>query len=67
MNMYSEGFLTDIGATSVMSVDWSDFEGCTIIKNLNVLLSTDKANDDVKEKYDIVLDFGTSEHVFNPL
>jgi len=63
---YSEDFLTDVGVTSIDSLDCSEFENCSTIKNLNTLFSNDKSNDEIKEKYDIVLDFGTSEHVFSP-
>lgn len=46
------------GATSVQSLDCSDFEGATIIHDLNEPLQ-------IRRQFDLVLDFGTSEHVYN--
>ncbi len=65
INSYSENFLTDVGSTSIDSLDYSEFEKCSIIRNLNTLFSNDNNNNKIKEKYDIVLDLGTSEHIFN--
>ncbi|MBE2992945.1 class I SAM-dependent methyltransferase [Sphingomonas sp. CFBP 13603] len=47
-----------MGASSVSSIDNSDYEGASYIENLN---------DDIKLKkqFDTVIDFGTSEHIFD--
>lgn len=47
-------------AESIDSVDNSKFEGATIIHDLNTLIDDEYAN-----AYDTVLDFGTSEHIYN--
>jgi len=62
---YSDDFLMDIGATSIDTLDYSDFEGCSYVRNLNISFSRDDACTALRSKYDVVLDFGTSEHVFN--
>ncbi len=56
---FCEGFLIDhFGATRVDSYDNSDYEGATHIADLNKALVP--AN-----QYDTVLDFGTTEHIYN--
>jgi SAM-dependent methyltransferase len=50
--------LREFGATSVESIDYSDFEGATYIGDLNEPL-------DLEKEFDTILDFGTTEHVFN--
>lgn len=50
--------LKHFGAKSVTSIDFSDFEGASIIHDMNVPIN-------IKRKFDTVLDFGTSEHIFN--
>ncbi|MFT6778867.1 MAG: SAM-dependent methyltransferase [Paraglaciecola sp.] len=66
LNSYCENFLKDIGATSVESLDFSDFEGASHIYNLNDSFANDNNTKHLKEAFDLVLDFGTSEHVFQP-
>jgi hypothetical protein len=63
---FAEPFLTDLGATSIESLDYSDFEGASLIHNLNEPLSQNPSLEESRGKYDLVLDFGTSEHVFQP-
>lgn len=46
------------GAASVVSVDCSDFEGASIIHDLNEPIQIDR-------QFDTVLDFGTTEHIYN--
>ena len=48
------------GASSVHSIDYSDYEGATILHDLNKPLP-----DDLLGKYASVVDFGTLEHVFD--
>ena len=66
IDTYADSFLSDIGASHIDSLDYSEFEGCSVVRDLNIKFSGDSRNDNIKEKYDIVLDFGTSEHIFNP-
>ena len=46
-------------ANSVKSVDNSSFEGADIIHDMN------KPIENLNEKFDTIIDFGTSEHIFN--
>lgn len=57
---YAEGFLEFLGARSVDSVDYSSFEGASLIHDMNRPISEDLA-----ERFSVVLDGGTLEHVFN--
>ena len=57
---YSEEILINyFGANLVDSLDNSNFEGANIICDMSEDLK------DIKKHYDTILDFGTSEHVFN--
>ncbi len=56
---YSERFLSEVfGASIIDSVDTSDYEGATIVQDMNMPWKPEK-------QYNVVLDFGTLEHVFN--
>jgi hypothetical protein len=56
---YSEGLLkTAFGAGSILSMDYSDYEGAGLIHDLNTPMAP-------AETYSLVTDFGTLEHVFN--
>jgi len=57
---YSEPFFRSLGATSVDSIDASDFEGATIIADLNRPLPQD-----LRRRFSVVFDSGTLEHVFD--
>ena len=56
---FCENFLKDIGFEIIDSIDNSNFEGASIIHNMNTPISSDF------KKYDYVLDLGTTEHIFN--
>jgi hypothetical protein len=57
---YCEGLLTACyGAAHVDSIDRSSYESASVILDMNAPLPPDHA------EYDTVIDFGTSEHVFN--
>jgi SAM-dependent methyltransferase len=62
----TEPLLKHLGAKSVTSIDVSDYEGCDIVLDL---MEDIAARPDLSErlvgKFDTVLDYGTSEHVFN--
>ena len=59
--LYCEELLrSEFRATSVDSLDASDFEGATLIHDLNESLPLTLAN-----RFNVVLDFGTLEHVFD--
>jgi hypothetical protein len=59
-NGYSEPLLRHLGAHDVDSVDASQFEGCTIVHDLNKPLPAEYHG-----SYSVVLDAGTLEHVFD--
>ena len=56
---FCESFLHDIGFESIDSIDNSNYEGCTIIHNMNIPIPNDL------KKYDFIFDGGTTEHIFN--
>jgi hypothetical protein len=56
---FCEQFLTThLGAHVVHSYDYSDYEGATHVVDMNQPLRTE-------ERYDTVVDCGTTEHIFN--
>lgn len=57
---YADEFLKHLGAREIVSMDVSDYEGATIIHDMNVPIP-----DNLKEQFDLVFDGGTLEHVFN--
>lgn len=48
----------EFNAKSVVSADYSKFEGANFIMDMNKSIYS-------KKKYDTIIDFGTSEHIFN--
>lgn len=60
-NLYSDLFFKQIlGAKEVQSLDYSDYESCDIVHDMNNAI-------DYKyhEKFDVVIDGGSLEHIFN--
>ena len=57
---YIEGLLKFLGAEDVTSIDASDYEGATVIHDMNVPLPTKHEG-----RYDFVFDGGTLEHIFH--
>ncbi len=58
--IYADDFFKALGASQLDVMDTSNYEGATIIKDLNNTFS-----DPIIERYDCVIDGGTLEHVFN--
>lgn len=58
-NGYADGLLGFLGAEVVDSVDASDWEGATVVHDLNKPFP-----ETMRDKYSVVLDGGTLEHVF---
>ena len=58
--LYAEPCFLSLGAKKVHSLDASDFEGATFVQDLNQPLVSA-----LKERFDLVVDGGTLEHVFN--
>jgi len=59
-NGYADGFFRLLGAQELMSLDYSTYEGATIIHDLNEPLPAKW-----RETATVVFDGGTLEHVFN--
>lgn len=58
---YCEPLLTSrFGASHVDSIDNSDYEGATVITDMNAPLP-----DSLRGRYDTVVDFGCTEHIFD--
>src|SRR5438128_12686818 len=57
---FGEPVFKALGARSVVSLDASDFEGANIVHDLNKPLPAE-----LPERFDLVYDGGTLEHVFN--
>ena len=51
------------GATEVVSIDMSDYQGSSIVHDMNISLAGKRP--DLAEQFDLVIDGGTLEHVFN--
>ena len=56
----SRDFLRLLGAKEISAMDFSDYEGASILHDLN-----EPVGDELKDKFTFVLDGGTLEHVFN--
>ena len=56
--VHAETFFKMFGFHEFDAIDIVDFEGATIIHDLNTILQN-------RRQYDVVVDFGTSEHIFN--
>ena len=57
---YSEPFLQILEAEQIDSIDNSAYEDATVIHDMNVPIP-----DKLKERYDVVIDGGALEHIFN--
>ena len=57
---YAEALLEALGAEKVESLDASDFEGATVVHDMNLPVPGE-----LKGRFDAVCDAGTIEHVFN--
>jgi len=57
---FCEPFLKELGATHIDSLDATAYEGATIIQDLN-----EAPPHHLHQNYDVVIDGGTLEHVFN--
>lgn len=57
---FAENFLSKIGFPRMQSMDYSEYENCSLVHDLN-----DPIPDSLRNKFDIIIDGGTIEHVFN--
>lgn len=58
--LFADEFFKLLGAKEIVSVDRSDFEGATLLHDLN-----EPFPDHHRARYDFVFDGGTLEHIFN--
>jgi len=60
----ADAILCDLtGAAEVASIDMSDYQGSSIVHDMNLPLAD--LRPDLSEQFDLVIDGGTLEHVFN--
>lgn len=57
---YSDEFLFAVGARQLQVLDLSAYEDATVIQDLNVPIP-----EALREQFSVVMDIGTSEHVYN--
>ena len=57
---FVEKYLKGLGVTHIDALDISDYQGAELIQDLNVPINNTHHN-----KYDLVLEFGTIEHIAN--
>jgi len=57
-NEFIEQLLQDLGFEEVDSLDYSKFEGATILHDMNKPIQLEK-------RYDFIIDCGTTEHIFH--
>lgn len=63
---WANDYLKAQGCDRVDSLDYSDFEKAELLLNLNSSILDDELYHPHLNGYDLILDYGTSEHVFNP-
>jgi hypothetical protein len=59
-NTYGDQFFSLLGAEHVESLDYSTYEGATLIHDMNLPISAE-----LRERFSVVHDGGSIEHVFN--
>lgn len=59
-SLYAEPLFLSLGATKIHSLDFSEFEGASFTHDLNQPIG-----DNLRERFDLVYDGGTLEHIFN--
>lgn len=59
-NPFGEKFFEFLGARTTESVDFSNYEGASTIHDMNLAVP-----DSMKEKFSVVFDGGSLEHIFN--
>lgn len=64
---WSEPLFNFLGHSRVDSLDYSAFEGANIIHNMNKPITNETLlnNEPILNKYNYILDCGTTEHIFN--
>jgi len=59
-SLFADDFFRFLGAKEVVSVDYSDFEGATLLHDLNTRFPENE-----RGRFDLVIDGGTLEHIFD--
>lgn len=59
-NNYCEDFFKSLGSEIIDSIDYSNFEGATVIQDMN-----DNIDVNLENRYDLVIDGGSLEHIFD--
>ncbi len=59
-DVYTEPLFEILGASSVQSIDYSDYQGASIIHDLNTPIPAQ-----LHDQFSCVIDSGTVEHIFN--
>lgn len=59
-NGFADSLFESMGAKSVCSFDYSEYEGASVVHDFNIPIPMD-----YHEKFSLVLDGGTLEHIFN--
>lgn len=57
---YADKLFTLLGATEVVSIDYSDYEGASVVHDMNAPIPPQ-----YRDAFDFVYDGGTLEHIFN--
>src|SRR5882762_8427026 len=57
---FADGLFKVLGSSNLQTMDYSTYEGATIVQDLNVPL-----DESLRETADVVFDGGTLEHVFH--
>ncbi len=57
---FAEPFFDLIGLADIKSMDMSAYEACDVVHDLN-----EPPPDDLRDRFDVIIDGGTIEHVFN--
>jgi len=60
LSPFSEGLFTELGSSSVESIDCSSYESATFVHDMN-----NPVPHSLKQQYDYIYDGGTIEHIFN--
>jgi SAM-dependent methyltransferase len=58
--LFADNFYQFLGAKKAVSIDYSDYEGANLVHDLNVPFP-----EELRGSFDVVLDGGTLEHIFN--
>jgi hypothetical protein len=59
-NKFGEPFFSLLGANEITSLDYSPYEGATVVHDMNLPIPAD-----LRGRFSVVFDGGTIEHVFN--